>query len=247
MPPFDNREGAPGGQHGDQQGPHRPAHQQPRRAGDPGAAAGDARLRHRHKGYAYDPEGAKKLLAEAGRRDGFSTELYAMNVDPNPRIAQAIQQDLAAVGIKAEIRSLAQANVIAAGGAGKAPMIWSGGMAWIADFPDPSNFYYGRSSAAPAPSKAAGTGRGTATRISTSRAEKADAMVEPDQGRGARSTRGSGIFDDDHGGRALGAGLQRAALHLCTRRGSAATDHALHRSDPHPGRTTTTSTRRMRE
>ncbi len=26
-----------------------------------------------------------------------------MNVDPNPRIAQAIQQDLAAVGIKAEI------------------------------------------------------------------------------------------------------------------------------------------------
>ena len=66
-----------------------------------------------------------------------------MNVDPNPRIAQAIQQDLAAVGIKAEIRSLAQAEVIAAGGSGKAPMIWSGGMAWIADFPDPSNFYYG--------------------------------------------------------------------------------------------------------
>ncbi len=60
-----------------------------------------------------------------------------MNVDPNPRIAQAIQQDLAAVGIKAEIKSLAQAEVIAAGGNGKAPMIWSGGMAWIADFPDP--------------------------------------------------------------------------------------------------------------
>ena len=34
--------------------------------------------------------------------DGFDTELYAMNTDPNPRIAQAIQQDLAAVGIKAE-------------------------------------------------------------------------------------------------------------------------------------------------
>ena len=64
-----------------------------------------------------------------------------MNTDPNPRIAQAIQQDLAAVGIKAEIKSLAQANVIEAGGNGSAPMIWSGGMAWIADFPDPSNFY----------------------------------------------------------------------------------------------------------
>ncbi len=94
-----------------------------------------------YKGYAFDPEAAKRLLTEAGFADGFTTELYTMNVDPNPRIAQAIQQDLAAVGIKAEIKSLAQAEVITAGGAGQAPMIWSGGMAWIADFPDPSNFY----------------------------------------------------------------------------------------------------------
>lgn len=95
-----------------------------------------------HEGYAYDPEGAKALLAEAGFADGFATELYVMNTDPNPRIAQAIQQDLAAVGIEVSIQSLAQANVIEAGGAGMAPMIWSGGMAWIADFPDPANFYY---------------------------------------------------------------------------------------------------------
>jgi ABC-type transport system substrate-binding protein len=94
-----------------------------------------------YKGYAYDVEGAKKLLAAAGAGDGFATELYVMNVDPNPRIAQAIQQDLAAIGIKAEIKSLAQAAVIEAGGQGTAPMIWSGGMGWIADFPDPSNFY----------------------------------------------------------------------------------------------------------
>jgi peptide/nickel transport system substrate-binding protein/oligopeptide transport system substrate-binding protein len=94
-----------------------------------------------YAGYAYDPEKAKALLAEAGHPDGFTTELYAMNTDPNPRIAQAIQQDLAAIGITAELKSLAQANVIEAGGNGTAPMIWSGGMAWIADFPDPSNFY----------------------------------------------------------------------------------------------------------
>ena len=100
----------------------------------PGYTAGYA-------GYAYDVEGAKALLAEAGVADGFETDLYVMNTDPNPRIAQAIQQDLAAIGIKANIQSLAQANVIEAGGAGTAPMIWSGGMAWIADFPDPSNFY----------------------------------------------------------------------------------------------------------
>jgi peptide/nickel transport system substrate-binding protein/oligopeptide transport system substrate-binding protein len=93
-------------------------------------------------GYAYDVEKAKALLAEAGFANGFDTQLFAMNTDPNPRIAQAIQQDLAAVGIKASIQALAQANVIEAGGQKDgAPMIWSGGMAWIADFPDPSNFY----------------------------------------------------------------------------------------------------------
>ncbi|HEX2019454.1 MAG TPA: ABC transporter substrate-binding protein [Aurantimonas sp.] len=95
-----------------------------------------------YEGYAYDVEAAKAKLAEAGYADGFDTELFVMNTDPNPRIAQAIQQDLSQIGIRAEIQALAQANVIAAGGEkDAAPMIWSGGMAWIADFPDPSNFY----------------------------------------------------------------------------------------------------------
>lgn len=95
-----------------------------------------------YKGYAFDQNKAKALLAEAGFPDGFDTEILANNTDPNPRIVQAIQQDLAAVGIRAAVKTLAQANVIAAGGEQQgAPMIWSGGMAWIADFPDPSNFY----------------------------------------------------------------------------------------------------------
>ncbi len=95
-----------------------------------------------YKGYPYDVAKAKQLLADAGLKDGFSTTLFAMNTDPNPRVAQAIQQDLAAVGIKAEIKALAQPEVIAAGGnKDQSPLIWSGGMGWIADFPDPSDFY----------------------------------------------------------------------------------------------------------
>jgi oligopeptide transport system substrate-binding protein len=95
-----------------------------------------------YKGYPYDPDKAKNLMAKAGLGAGVTTDLYVQNVDPNPRIAQAIQQDLAKIGITANIKSLDQGNVIAAGGKKDgAPLIWSGGMAWIADFPDPSNFY----------------------------------------------------------------------------------------------------------
>ncbi len=146
-----------------------------------------------NKGYAYDPEGAKKLLAEAGAGE-ITTELYTMNVDPNPRIAQAIQQDLAAVGIKAEIRSLAQAEVIAAGGSGKAPMIWSGGMAWIADFPDPANFYYGILGCAGAVEGGWNWSK-YCNEALDARATNADAMVKDDQ-KDARVGEWKAIFDD---------------------------------------------------
>ena len=146
-----------------------------------------------NKGFAYDPEGAKKLLAEAGAGE-ITTELYVMNVDPNPRIAQAIQQDLAAVGIKAEIRSLAQAEVIAAGGSGKAPMIWSGGMAWIADFPDPANFYYGILGCAGAVEGGWNWSK-YCNKALDDRATKADAMVKDDQ-QAARIAEWKAIFDE---------------------------------------------------
>lgn len=95
-----------------------------------------------YKGYPYDPAQAKELLKQAGLADGFSTVLYSGNADPDPRVAQAIQQDLAGIGVKAEVKSLDAANVIAAGGEpNRAPMIFSGALAWGADFPDPSDFY----------------------------------------------------------------------------------------------------------
>ncbi len=61
--------------------------------------------------YEYDLEKAKELLAEAGLPDGFEMELWAMPV-PRPympdgqKVAEAIQANLAEVGVKAKIVSL---------------------------------------------------------------------------------------------------------------------------------------------
>lgn len=134
-----------------------------------------------YKGYPYNPEEAKKLLAQAGFPNGFSTVLYANSTDPNPRIAQSIQQDLARLGIRVELKTLAQSAVIQAGGTpGQAPMIWSGGMAWIADYPDPNDFYW------PILSCAAAVPGGWnwawyCNRDLERKAQELDAMVQPDQ------------------------------------------------------------------
>jgi ABC-type transport system substrate-binding protein len=95
-----------------------------------------------YQGYAYDPAKAKALLAEAGYANGITSELYATTTEPDPRIAQAIQQDLAAVGIKVELRTLAPAQVRAAAAKpDEAGMIWAGVIGWGADYPDASDYY----------------------------------------------------------------------------------------------------------
>lgn len=95
-----------------------------------------------YQGYPYDPEGAKKLLAEAGYPNGFETTMEAISTDPQPKLAESIQQDLAKVGIKMNLRTLAASTVIDdAGTPKKVPLVWSGGLAWIQDYPDPDDFY----------------------------------------------------------------------------------------------------------
>jgi ABC-type transport system substrate-binding protein len=94
-----------------------------------------------YQGYAYDPEQAKALLAEAGFPDGFATTIECISVEPQPRLCESFQEDLAAVGIELTINALAAPNVIENAGNGNNPLTWSGGLAWIQDYPDPDDFY----------------------------------------------------------------------------------------------------------
>lgn len=63
------------------------------------------------KPMAYDPEGAKKLLAEAGYPDGFRLTLHSPNdrYVNDEKVAQAVAQMLARVGIKTEVQAMPQA------------------------------------------------------------------------------------------------------------------------------------------
>lgn len=94
-----------------------------------------------YQGYEYDPEKAKSLLAEAGYADGFETSIECIAVDPQPKLCESFQQDLANIGIDLTINTLAAPNVIEDAGNGRTPLTWSGGLAWIQDYPDPDDFY----------------------------------------------------------------------------------------------------------
>jgi len=94
-----------------------------------------------YTGYNYDPDKAKALLSEAGFPNGFETSIECISVDPQPKLCESFQQDLAKVGIKLTINNLAAPNVIDDAGNGKTPLVWSGGLAWTQDYPDPDDFY----------------------------------------------------------------------------------------------------------
>ena len=97
------------------------------------------------KGYTWHPTdtaAAKKLLAEAGYPDGFETTLsyrdVVRNYLPLPgKVAQDIQSQLAAIGIKVKISVLESGKFLASVAAGEQPLYFNG---WRADYPDATNF-----------------------------------------------------------------------------------------------------------
>ena len=88
--------------------------------------------------YGYDPAKAKQLLADAGYPNGFKTSLYTDNVDPNPKLWQSVQADLAAVGVKASLKTMSNNTYYNQQSTPKT--LTAGSFLWIMDFPDPSDW-----------------------------------------------------------------------------------------------------------
>ncbi len=96
------------------------------------------------KDYPYDPDAAKKLLAEAGYPNGFSTDIWAMPVqrpyNPNARrMAESIQADLAKIGVNARIVTYEWGEYLKRVRQGDHQTVLLG---WSADIGDPDNFFY---------------------------------------------------------------------------------------------------------
>ena len=135
---------AQGDQHGDQQESHH-------RRRVPDAPASRRRTRSRRRSGRTTtrsrttrtiPAAAKKLLADAGYPNGFTTDLWAMPVqrpyNPNAkRIAELMQADLAKVGVTAEIKSFEWGEYRKRMQAGEHQ---TGMLGWTGDNGDPDNF-----------------------------------------------------------------------------------------------------------
>jgi ABC-type transport system substrate-binding protein len=94
--------------------------------------------------FAHDPDAAKKLLAEAGRGDGFACTLYYMPVSrpympDGKKVAEAIQLDLRSVGIDARLTTYDWATYLDKVNTGEHDMALLG---WSGDNGDPDNFLY---------------------------------------------------------------------------------------------------------
>lgn len=89
----------------------------------------------------YDPEAAKALLAEAGYADGFTMELASdsSSSDTTTMALEIIKEQLAEVGINAEIKNYDEATWLDTRKAGELGSFLA---TWTADFNDPDNFIY---------------------------------------------------------------------------------------------------------
>jgi ABC-type transport system substrate-binding protein len=89
--------------------------------------------------YPYDTAAARRLLAEAGYANGLTLKLWRTQRAELARIAQAIQQSLALVGVTVDIVERDAPSARAASSKGEADLFLTD---WYADYPDPESFNY---------------------------------------------------------------------------------------------------------
>ncbi|MCI0182745.1 MAG: ABC transporter substrate-binding protein [Acidibacillus sp.] len=88
--------------------------------------------------YTYNPTLAKQLLAKAGYPNGFNTTIYTDNSNPSDlKTAEAIQQMFSQIGVHAQVNQTSWNTFLTNNETGKQNMFT---LAWIEDFPDPSDF-----------------------------------------------------------------------------------------------------------
>ncbi len=87
--------------------------------------------------YAYDPALARRLLAEARVPADWELAVWQRPSALASQVLEAVQADLAAVGVRAVLRVRDWSALKASIDAGEAPAFYAN---WFADYPDPENF-----------------------------------------------------------------------------------------------------------
>jgi ABC-type transport system substrate-binding protein len=92
------------------------------------------------RGYPYDPEEARRLLAEAGYPDGFSVTLWvAADSGDGVKMMEAVQQDLARVNVRLELKAMPGALWVEA--VGHRRNVACSFTNWFQTYPDPADVF----------------------------------------------------------------------------------------------------------
>lgn len=94
------------------------------------------------RGFPYDIEKAKQLLADAGYPEGQGLPALSLNIDLQPtneKVALAIQEDLRKIGVTINIEKTDWGPFLEKVYAGEALFFQN---TWLADYPDPDNWLF---------------------------------------------------------------------------------------------------------